>query len=141
MRMHELFGLSLAIEETVEGSLKCEAVHDVEFAPKYHSCGPLLGLLDAELAGIESEHLALLRHQLRDDSHLQVSRIVDRVAWSVHKDILLAAVAVHVDERQDLVLVLSLEVGLEAAAELLDGTDNRMQPWVRRLVPAIQIVA
>lgn len=78
--------LAVLVDISVEASLEGEAVHDAEFAPEDDAGGLQLRLLDAELAGVEAEHVRTLTQQLREHAHLQVPLVVQREVWAVDKD-------------------------------------------------------
>lgn len=128
---HEVFRLTVLVEEAVEGGLEREAVHHVELPPDDHARRLLLRSLHAEFAREEAEHLVLFRHQLWQHPHPQVASIVDRELRSIHEHILLTTMTVHVNVRQYLILVLALQVGLDISKKLLHSAYDRVQFGVR----------
>ena len=87
----------------------------------------------------------MFRHELGNDSHVQISAIVNREFWTIHKDILFAAMAVHIDEckkgiRERILLVI-LHVPAILRNHLLDGADDWVELWMWRLIPTIEVVA
>ena len=92
----------------------------------------------------------MFRHELGNDSHVQISAIVNREFWTIHKDVLFAAMAVHIDEckksiRERILLVILYVVMCYVSAilrnHLFDGADDWVELWMWRLIPTIEVVA
>ena len=81
--------------------LEREAIHNSEFFKENYTGSLDLTFLDAELAAVESEHLSLVIKDLGEYFRLKIPLIVQRIVWTVHKDGLLAGVAMDVDETSD----------------------------------------
>ena len=84
-------------------------------------------------------------HELGNDSHIQISAIVNREFWTIHKDVLFAAMAVHIDEckksiRKRILLVI-LQVSAILCNHLFDGADDWVELWMWRLIPTIEVIA
>lgn len=99
MLYHHLSCLPIFVDVAVEGGFESEAVHNAKFAEENDSGGFELALFNAELAAVKPKHLRLLIEKLGENSAFEITLIMQRKAWSVHKGAFLATVAVNIDKR------------------------------------------
>ena len=80
----------VVIKIAVKTGLKSETVHYAKITPHDDTCSLELGLLQTEPTRMITELCRFFGDELRNDSHLQIFIRVQRLLWTIDKDVFLS---------------------------------------------------
>jgi hypothetical protein len=96
----------LALVSPTEGSLQSEAIGDAELLPDDNTCCAFFRFLHSKVAISEIENVAVLVEETWEDLFLEP--IVNFARVTIHKDVLLAGVAVDITRKEHITVLLEL---------------------------------